>query len=133
MKTKLLILLTTFFAAAPMIYASSKPIVESKETFIKITAGDKPEGAPTDRDAPLLLYIRKSSIMRISITDRLHSPGFDVPGFNVEIVTSGIAVGPNPDDHGVVVASAPKSYYYHFDDEPSAASFCEALLTDQKG
>jgi len=128
MKIKLFVLLMLCFAADPVIYAASAtPGVEFKGSFVKITAGYAADGTPIDRDVPAFLYIRKSSIVRISVTISPRSSDFVV-----ELVIADPIVVTDSEHRGTNVLGATKTYLYHFINQPSAVAFCESLLSDQK-
>jgi hypothetical protein len=109
-------------------HAASTATVEFKGSFVKITAVPAPQGAPQDRDLPLVLYVRKASIERVAISA---SPR--TADFIVELVTTGPISAPTYDERGSTIAGFTKTYYYHFLNEPSAAAFCESVLSDQNG
>ncbi len=128
MKLKLLLLLVLCFAAGSVsCAASSTPTVEFRGSFIKITAGYASDGTPVDPDVPALLYIRKSSIAKISVMISPRSSDFVV-----ELVTSDPFFGPNSERRGLTVMDGSRTYLYHFINQPGAVAFCEALLSDQK-
>jgi hypothetical protein len=128
MKTKALILLVLGLAAGRTGYADSMPTVEFKGAFIKITAGNSFLDAPIERNPPQLLYIRKSSILRITMTYVARTTAFDVT-----IVTWGADFGPNPEDGRAAATDDTRSFFYRFAKESNAESFCDAILSSQDG
>jgi hypothetical protein len=128
MKTRILAALALGFVGTALAQAASTATVEFKGSFVKITAVPAPQGAPQDRELPLVLYVRKSSIERVAI---IASPR--TADFIVELVTTGPISGPTMDERGNTVMSVTKTYCYHFLNEPSASAFCESILSDQNG
>ena len=120
MKTRLLIVLIALVCASPATYADQTPTVESHGEFVKIIARDFIPDVPTDRGAPQQLYIRRSSVERVSIMYSGRRTEYVV-----EIVTSGLSEHPAAAD---IIAS----YRYRFPNELSATAFCESLLFDIK-
>ena len=108
-------------------YAAKLPLVESKGTFIKITDSDKPAGAPVDRDAPDVLYVRKSAIVRASVFFATRSTEF-----RVAIVTSTPVATTRFDEDKLTVTNDAKAYFYSFPNEATAMAFCDAIISDQK-
>lgn len=128
MKTKAAILLAACLATGGTSFAAKAPTVESKGYFVKVTAGDNYPDEPLERTPPLLLYIRKASIMSISLTYVGHAAAYDVA-----IVTLNPDSGVRAGEGRVVLPDAVRSYFYRFSSESVAASFCEALLLSQDG
>ena len=128
MKKQLLMLLLLYFAVGETVYAAKVPIVESKNAFIKITDSDKPAGAPIDRDAPDVLYIRKSAIVRVSVVFATRSTEF-----RVIVVTSSPVSTTRFDEDKLTVTNEAKAYFYSFPNEASATAFCDTIISDQKG
>lgn len=104
-------------------FAAKISAVESHGDFFKIVEGDKPIGAPTDRDAPDILYIRKTSIVRVSVVFATRSADY-----KVLVVTSGPAATSRFDDDRLTVVSDTKTYLYTFPTEATATAFSEALI-----
>ncbi|HEY5079646.1 MAG TPA: hypothetical protein VII43_07345 [Opitutaceae bacterium] len=129
MKTKAFALVVVLLAAGGSAFAATAPTVEFKGSFIKITAGDSyATDEPIERMPPQLLYVRKASILSVSLTFVARSSAYDVV-----IATS------NPDneahaaDARSVVTYGTKSYFYRFSSGSAATSFCEAILSSQDG
>ena len=104
-------------------FAGKLSTVEDHGDFLKIVEGDKPIGAPTDHDAPDILYLRKSAIVRVSVVFATRSTDY-----KVIVVTNGPAPTSRFDDDRMTVVSDAKSYLYSFPNEASATAFSEALL-----
>jgi hypothetical protein len=128
MKLRTLAAIALGLAGTGLTHAASTATVEFKGSFVKITAVPAPQGAPQDRELPLVLYVRKASIERVAI---IASPR--TADFIVELVTTGPISGPTLDERGNTIVSVTKTYYYHFLNEPSASAFCESILSDQNG
>ena len=84
--------------------------------------------APIDRDAPDVLYIRKSAIERVLF---FFSPRRTE--FRVIVVTSSPVATTRFEDEKVPVTNETKSYSYRFSSEASATAFCEAIIAEGKG
>jgi hypothetical protein len=129
MKTKALVLLAVVLASGVAAAAASSPTVEFKGSYIKITSGDSyATDEPIERMPPQLLYIRKSSILTVSLTYVPRSSAYDVT-----IVTSVPDTQSRSVDGRTVVTYASKSYFYRFSAGAAAASFCEQVLSSQDG
>jgi hypothetical protein len=123
MKMKTMLAGILIIIASVPAFAAKTATVEQRGDFVKITEAEKPAGAPVDRDAPDVLYIRKASIVRASVIFATRSTEF-----RVIVVTSGpVSTARFDDDHYSIVNDA-KSYIYGFPNEASAIAFCEALL-----
>jgi hypothetical protein len=127
MKTRVLVLMFVFFAAGQGTFAASAPTVEFKGAFIKITAGSTFVDAPLERSPPLLLYIRKSSILRISMTFIPRTSAYDVT-----IVTWGSDYASRFDDVRTAATDPSRAFFYRFADLSSATAFCDTLLSNQE-
>lgn len=86
-KTGMTVLLIAVGGAGGTTYAGQVTVAESRKAFIKIIEGDKHPGSPEDRDAPDVLYIRKSDVIRASIVFSTRSAEF-----RVLLVTAGPGV-----------------------------------------
>ena len=127
MKTSLLAFLLACVISSGTAYAAKLPTAESKNAFVKITDAEKPAGAPVDRDAPNVLYIRKSDIVRISVVFATRSTEF-----RVIIVTSTPAAATRFDEDKLTITNEAKAYFYNFPNEVSATAFCEAIVAAPK-
>jgi hypothetical protein len=128
MKKQILLLLFLSSAIGQAAFAAKLPTVESRNAFVKITDADKPVGAPVDRDAPEVLYIRKSAIVRVSVVFATRSTEF-----RVIVVTSSPVTTTRFDEDKLTVTNDAKAYFYSFPNEASATAFCEAIVAEQKG
>lgn len=137
MKTKVIALGLILFAAGSASGATPVPTVEFKGAFIKISASVGSVDTPAELNPPLLLYIRKVSILRVSMAYDARNTTYDVA-----IVTFGAEgtlranVAPPP---GLALAASAgnvdsvKTYTYRFSTETGAAAFCDDLLSNQDG
>jgi hypothetical protein len=128
MKTKAAILLAACLATGGTLSAAKAPAVESRGSFVKITAGDNYPDEPLERTPPLLLYIRKATIVSVSLTFVGHAAAYDVA-----IVTLNPVGDVRAGEGRVVLPDAVRAYFYRFSSEAVAASFCEAVLSNQDG
>jgi hypothetical protein len=144
MKTRALALFILLFATGAHAGASPVPAVESKGAFIKIVASAPSVDIPAELNPPLLLYIRKSAILSVSMTFVARNVDYEVAistwGPDVEIRSSGNAspiaeaAKANPirlANEGSVASV--RVYLYRFANEASAASFCDAVISNQDG
>jgi len=128
MRLRLLTVLLLSLALCQAAYAAKSATVEARGAFLKITDAEKPIGAPVDRDAPDVLYVRKTSIVRASVVFTTRSTEF-----RVILVTSGPISTSRFDDEKITVTNDARSYFYNFASEASAVAFCEAIIAEQKG
>lgn len=120
---KILISVLLLGALSAPLFAAKSPSVEVRGDFVKITEGDKPAGAPVDRDAPDILYVRRDSIIRASVFFATRTTEF-----KVIVVTAGPASPARFDEERYTVMSESKSYFYSFPNEAAAVAFCETLI-----
>ncbi len=121
MKTKFIALLIAGLAACQGLEAAQMATVENRNSFVKITDAQRPD-AP-NREAPDILFIRKSDIMRVAVV---------FAGRHTEFRVFLVVYGPDT-DRRVAETRTPNdlatTYTYLFPSEASATAFCEALLT----
>jgi hypothetical protein len=144
MKTRAVILLITLLATVANVDAASVPTVESKGAFIKIVASAPLVDTPAELNPPLLLYIRKSAILSVSMTFAARSVNYDVAiatlGPDIEIRSSGATVSTADASKANSYrlsnegsAASVKVYLYRFAKEANAMSFCDAVISNQDG
>jgi hypothetical protein len=126
MKSKLAVLLVICLSACGSAFAIQGTTVESRKAFIKITEGDKHPGSPVDMDAPEVLYLRKSDIIRVFVVNNVRSSEY-----RTYIVTAGPILGSQIDHEKVVMSNTSKAYSYSFSNEAAATAFCEAIIAEQ--
>lgn len=132
------------FAASASLAAAATPSVESRDAFLKIVAEAPPVDAQAELNPPLLLYLRKSCVLSISLTFAPRSAGFDV-AISTWVPDGAARAGgggsPAQDGQrtsgyhtsGDTGAGAARTYTYRFTNEATAATFCEALISNQGG
>jgi len=128
MRLRLLTVLLLSFAFCQAAYAAKSATVEVRGAFLKITDSDKPVGAPVDRDAPDVLYVRKTSILGASVVFATRSTEF-----RVILVVSGPLSTSRFDNDRFPAANFTSSFVYNFLSEASAVAFCEAIIAEQNG
>jgi len=128
MKIRLLTALLLSLVLCQAAYAAKSASVEARGAFLKITDSEKPIGAPVDRDAPDVLYVRRASIVRASVIFTARSTEF-----RVILVTTGPISTSRFDDEKITVTNDARSYFYNFPSEASAVAFCDAIIAEQKG
>jgi hypothetical protein len=121
MKTKFLVLLVVSLAASRTLQAAQTATVEDRKAFVKIIDAQRPD-APANRDAPDVLFIRKSDIVRIMMVFSGHHTDY-----RVLVVTYGADVDRRAPE-GRALTDSTSTYAYTFPTEASATAFCEALL-----
>ncbi len=105
-------------------YTKNIPTVESKGAFLKIVDADRAPGAPIDRDAPNVLYIRREAIVRVSVIYATRSSEYQVI-----VVTNSPLMGTRFDEVKLTVTSDAKVYFYTLPNEAAATAFCDALTS----
>jgi hypothetical protein len=132
MTTRFLALLALFFVAAASLGAVPEPTVESKGAFVKIATGPGSVDIPAELNPPQLLYLRKSSILQISVTYVARNTDFETA-----ITVYGGVMAPRLNIPVQAPATATvdtlRTYYYHFSTLAGAGRFCEAILANQEG
>jgi hypothetical protein len=128
MKIKTITLFIILLATEANIGASPEPTVESKGAFIKIAAGDRSVDIPAELNPPLLLFIRKSSILRVAMTFSARSVTYEVA-----IAAWGPDYGTRFNNSNLSTSDTVRVFTYRFAKEASATSFCEALMLNQEG
>jgi hypothetical protein len=132
MITRFLALVALFSVAAASIRAAPDPTVESKGAFVKIATGPGSVDIPAELNPPQLLYLRKSSILQISVTYVARNTDFETA-----ITVYGGVMAPRLNLPVQAPATATvdtlRTYYYHFSNLAGAGRFCEAVLANQDG
>ncbi len=125
-------LLLVCLAGASSLVASPIPTVESRGAFVKIATGPGSVDIPVELNPPQLLYLRKSSILRIAVTYVARNTDFEA---TITVYGGELAprAGAAPAGSASLSADAIKIYYYHFTNPQAAAEFCEAVLANQEG
>jgi|SRR5271165_1616537 len=119
--------LAFFCVSAAMLGAAPVPSVESKGAFVKIATGPGSVDIPAELNPPQLLYLRKASILRISVTYVARNTDFEAA-----ITVYGGEAARRMSIPAAATVDALKTYYYHFSNLPNAAEFCEAVLANQE-
>ena len=120
---KILFLCATAYGLA---YADQRPTAESRGSFVKITDAAH-INAPENRDAPDVLYVRRTAILRISLN--YTAPHTE---YRVVVAISEPAMAARSDDK-VTLTDNYRSYVYTFPDLPSATAFAESLIAEKNG
>jgi hypothetical protein len=132
MITRYIALFALFFVAAKSLKGGPDPTVESKGAFIKIASGPGSVDIPAELNPPQLLYVRKSSILQISVTYVARNTDFETA-----ITVYGGVIAPRLNVPVQAPATATvdtlRTYYYHFSTLANAGRFCEAVLANQEG
>jgi hypothetical protein len=132
MITRHVALLALFFVAAESLKGAPDPTVESRGAFIKISSGPGSVDIPAELNPPQLLFVRKSSILQISVTYVARNTDFETA-----ITVYGGVMAPRLNAPVQAPATATvdtlKTYYYHFTTLANAGRFCEAVLANQEG
>jgi hypothetical protein len=128
MKIKAITLFIILLATEAIVCAAPEPTVESKGAFVKIVAGDRSVDTPAELNPPLLLFLRKSSILRVAMTFSARSVTYEVA-----IAAWGPDNGARSNNPNLPTSDTVKVFIYRFAKEASAASFCEALMSNQDG
>jgi hypothetical protein len=108
--------------------AAPEPVVESKGAFVRIVAGAPSVDTPAELNPPLLLYIRKSTILRVAMTFSARSVTYEVA-----IAAWGPDMGTRPTGPNVPTSDTLKVFVYRFAKEASATAFCESIMSNQDG
>jgi hypothetical protein len=132
MNTRNIALFVLFIVTAEGLGAAPDPVVESRGVFVKIASGPGSVDIPAELNPPQLLYLRKSSILQISVTYVARNTDFETA-----ITVYGGVMAPRLNVPVQAPATATvdtlKTYYYHFSSLASAGRFCEAVLANQDG
>jgi hypothetical protein len=128
MKTRPLALFAVLLAMRAGVLAAPDPSVESKGAFVKIVAGDRSVDIPAELNPPLLLFLRKSSILRVAMTFAARSVTYEV-----SIAAWGPDNGARFNSPNPATSDTVRLFIYRFAKESSAEAFCEALMANQEG
>jgi hypothetical protein len=132
MKLRMTSFLVLFASLVLPLRANSLPSVESRGAFVKISFGPGSVDIPAELKPPELLYLRKVTILRISVVYDAHNSDYETA---ITVFGGDASARPSAPATG---AQAPtvdtlKTYRYRFPNESGAESFCEAILQNQQG